>query len=95
MPTPLCTSVARRSSLSLQEFVSRIIRRSVTTVPLPGLLHHRTMAALTQEQLADRAGVERLTVSRLERGKRASMTTVRKLADALGVLPVQLMETDK
>jgi DNA-binding XRE family transcriptional regulator len=62
---------------------------------LPGLLRRRMRAALTQEQLAKQAGVERLTVSRIERGKSASMTTVRKLANALQCEPAELMELDK
>lgn len=67
----------------------------MTSVLLPRLLHFRTAAALTQEELADRAGLERLTVSRIERGKAARMPTVRKLAEALGVQPRELMEPEQ
>lgn len=53
----------------------------------------RTLNALTQEQLARRAGVQTATVARIERGEREPhMTTVRKLADALDVHPRELVE---
>lgn len=41
--------------------------------------------ALTQHELARKAGVSRVTVSRLEQGAPASCHSVRQLADALGV----------
>lgn len=63
----------------------------MTSVPVPGLFDRRVDAALTQEQLADKAGLKRLTVSRLERGEKATLTTVHKLADALNCRPVDLM----
>ncbi len=44
--------------------------------------------ALTQQELADKAGVTVATVARLERNEREPhMTTARKLAQALGVHP--------
>ena len=53
----------------------------------------RTLNALTQEQLARRAGVQTATVARIERDEREPhMTTVRKLADALGVQPRELIQ---
>lgn len=53
----------------------------------------RERKALTQQQLAVKAGVNRVTVARLERGSDQPLpTTVRKLADALGVDPEELME---
>lgn len=52
----------------------------------------RERKALTQQQLADKANVNRVTVARLERGSDQPFpTTVRKLADALGVKPDELM----
>lgn len=63
-------------------------------VKLPGLRHVRLLAALTQEQLAEKANVQRGTINRLERGKDCHPTTVRKLADALGVTPKELMEPE-
>ena len=53
----------------------------------------RQRKALTQQQLAERAGVNRVTIVRLEGGEDQPFpTTVRKLADALGVDPEDLMQ---
>jgi transcriptional regulator with XRE-family HTH domain len=61
-------------------------------VKLPGLRHQRELAALTQQQLAKRAGLYDYShVSKLERGSNARPTTVRKLADALGCTPSDLI----
>ena len=54
---------------------------------------HRMWAGLTQEELAQRSGVARNTISRLETGEQpARPRTARKLADALGVTPKDLMD---
>ena len=53
-----------------------------------GLLHHhRRIAALTQEQLAERTGLSVRTIRNLERGRITSprAQSVRLLADALGL----------
>jgi transcriptional regulator with XRE-family HTH domain len=53
----------------------------------------RTLNALTQAQLAERAGLTESAVARAERDQtEPHMTTVRKLADALGVPPRELIE---
>jgi transcriptional regulator with XRE-family HTH domain len=53
----------------------------------------RLRKALTQQQLAEKSGVNRVTIVRLEGGKDQPFpTTVRKLADALGVQPEDLMD---
>ena len=53
----------------------------------------RTLNALTQAQLAQSAGVTTATVARAERDEiEPHMTTVRKLSDALGVHPRELVE---
>jgi transcriptional regulator with XRE-family HTH domain len=55
----------------------------------------RIEQALTQEELADRAGVSTNTVARLERNEtEPHMPTVRKLAAALGVEPRRLTTTE-
>jgi len=55
----------------------------------------RVEQALTQEELADRAGVSTNTVARLERNEtEPHMPTVRKLASALGVEPRRLTTTE-
>ncbi len=52
----------------------------------------RRQAALSQQELAARAGVTQETISRLERGHTAARgRTLRKLADVLGVEPRELM----
>ena len=48
---------------------------------------------VTQEELAERAGITVSTLSRLENGlQRPRISTVRKLAEALGVAPEELVE---
>lgn len=47
----------------------------------------RERRMMTQEELGERAGVQSVTISRIENGRQASrprMSTIRKLADALG-----------
>jgi transcriptional regulator with XRE-family HTH domain len=54
----------------------------------------RIEQALTQEELADKAGVAPNTVARLERNEtEPHMSTARKLAQALGVHPRELTKT--
>ena len=60
-------------------------------VPLPSLRLRRHEAALTQVELARRAGVTAVTIVRLEAGHPARMSTIRKLARALKVKPAELM----
>ena len=53
----------------------------------------RRTHALTQEELAERSGVTRSTISRLEDGlQEARPSTLRKLAAALGVEPGELID---
>ena len=55
---------------------------------LPHLRGLRERAVLSQEQLAERSGVARDTISKLETGRRkAYPTTIRKLAAGLEVEP--------
>lgn len=59
---------------------------------LPHLRGMRMRAVLSQEQLAERSGVARDTISKLETGRRkAYPTTVRKLAAGLEVEPQLLL----
>jgi transcriptional regulator with XRE-family HTH domain len=56
------------------------------------LLLERQRQALTQEELANRAGITRLAVSQLERGlAQPRLPTLRKLAEALGIKPTGLL----
>lgn len=59
-------------------------------VRLRGLRELRLRALLTQEQLAERAGIWRGTVARIENGSPTKVTTAHALARALGVRPVDL-----
>jgi transcriptional regulator with XRE-family HTH domain len=57
------------------------------------LKRQRTRRALTQAELAEHAGVTTATVARIERDEiEPRMTTLRKLAEALGVNPAELVE---
>jgi len=52
----------------------------------------RVRRALTQQELADRAGVGKNTVNRIERNAgEPHMSTLRKLAKALSVDPAELV----
>ncbi len=56
----------------------------------------RRQAALSQQELAERAGTTQETISRLERGRHAARgSTIRKLAEALGVEPRELMKEEE
>ena len=56
----------------------------------------RVLNALTQEELAERAGLTRSAVLRAERDQTAPRPpTIRKLAAALGVQPRDLIEGGK
>ena len=50
----------------------------------------RTRLALSQDDLAEAAGVGRATIARGERGQPIRPSSVRKLAKALGVKPWDL-----
>ena len=53
----------------------------------------RVERALTQEELAKKAGVGKNTVNRIERNEtEPHMSTLRKLADALGVEPARIVK---
>ena len=60
---------------------------------LPRLREFREREALSQRDLALRAGVSPDTVRRLEAGEVARHVTTRRLAAALGIKPSDLMES--
>ena len=64
--------------------------RSSSDVLVPRLRAVRQRVALSQEELAARAGVSRTTIIKLEAGRDAWPKTVRALAKALGVKPEDL-----
>ncbi len=56
----------------------------------------RREAALSQQELAERANTTQETISRLEQGHHAARgRTLRKLAEALGVEPKELMKGEE
>ena len=62
-------------------------------VKLTNLRAIRERQALSQAELADRAGISRVSVVRIENGDAEPYpSTTRKLAAALGVAPADLME---
>ena len=73
-------NVARLATIDRQPMPPRR-----TLVPLPGVRYWRIRRMLLQQQLADRAGVNLSTVARIEAGGLASISTLAKLAEALGV----------
>ncbi len=59
---------------------------------LPHLRHLRRRAVMSQEQLAEKSGVARDTISKLETGQRGAYpSTIRKLATGLDVEPQMLL----
>jgi len=64
----------------------------VTGLDLPHLRSFRQRAVMSQEQLAEKSGVARDTISKLETGQRkAYPSTIRKLAAGLQVEPRLLL----
>jgi transcriptional regulator with XRE-family HTH domain len=57
---------------------------------LPSLVYWRIQRGLTQEQLAERIGMQRATVARIEAGRPALVRTARLLARALVVQVAEL-----
>jgi transcriptional regulator with XRE-family HTH domain len=55
----------------------------------------RLRRLLTQEDLAKKSGLGVNTIIRIEQGQGARISTLRKLADALGVTPDQLLGEDE
>jgi DNA-binding XRE family transcriptional regulator len=71
----------QRASVSAAGLSARCI--IAIMVKLTRLKDVRQRKALTQQQLAERAGVNRVTIARIDGGKdEPFLTTVRKVADA-------------
>ena len=58
------------------------------------LRHWRQRRLLTQEELAEKAGVGVATIARIEAGQGARISTLRKLARALDVTADELLGED-
>jgi transcriptional regulator with XRE-family HTH domain len=66
---------------------------SFLEIDMAKLRRLRRRAALSQRELAERAGITQETVSRLEHGHHAARgSTLRRLAKALGVQPHELIK---
>jgi len=63
-----------------------------TLLTLPALRRYREAAFLSQQELAEKAGIHRSTVIDIENGwVKARLPTLRKLAEALKCLPDDLV----
>jgi transcriptional regulator with XRE-family HTH domain len=62
-------------------------------VTLPRLRQLRIERALSQRDLCERSGVTQTTIVNAEKGKETRVSTLRKLAHALGVEPRELIGT--
>ena len=60
---------------------------------MQGLQKYRIEAGLTQEELAKKSGISRVTIANIERGSQSFIksSTIIKLADALKVDPKVLL----
>ena len=69
------------------------LRRGDVEIDAAALRRIREEQAFTLRELGRRSGLDFATISRLENNQRAArLGTVRKLADALGVKPRDLMK---
>jgi transcriptional regulator with XRE-family HTH domain len=69
--------------------------RISSAVQTPQLQELRLAAALSQEDLAIKAGVSRMTIARGERGEHIRLSSVRKIARALRVKPTTLYDGER
>lgn len=60
------------------------------------LAKHRNLLGISQEELADKADLDRTYISGIERGKRnISVFTLKKISDALGIEISKLTNGEK
>lgn len=68
------------------------IESSVVEVDVGKLRELRINQGLSQRRLADLAGIANTSVWKIEQGGGANPATLKKLADVLGVRPVDLLK---
>ena len=86
---------ARTRAASREESDTHMVPQKTgepVTLPLP-LYTHRRNRLLSQRDLAERAGINALTIGLVERGESTPrLKTIRKLCEALGVGPLDVRE---
>lgn len=66
---------------------------SILTIIGSNIRHHRLSLGLSQEKLAEFAGLHRTYIGAVERGERnISAKNISKIAEVLGVEPYQLLK---
>lgn len=75
-------------STSVVQYSRKIL---IVEVDVDKLVELRVNQGLTQRELARRAGVSNTSLWKIERGGGATPPTLKKLADALGVKPADLL----
>jgi transcriptional regulator with XRE-family HTH domain len=56
-----------------------------TSIKLPALLYWRIKRGITQRELAEKVGMRRASIARIEAGYPALLRSARQIAEALGI----------
>ena len=78
--------IGPRGSEAREDFEREVMEAVESSKMAERLKAARTEQNLTQEQLSRKAGVDRSQVSRLERGKSATLSSIKRISQALGVM---------
>ena len=78
--------IGPRGSEAREDFEREVMEAVESSKMAERLKAARTEQNLTQEQLGKKAGVDRSQVSRLERGKSATLSSIKRISQALGVM---------
>lgn len=78
--------IGPRGSKAREDFEREVMEAVESSKMAERLKAARTEQNLTQEQLGKKAGVDRSQVSRLERGKSATLSSIKRISQALGVM---------
>lgn len=63
--------------------------------PIPYLRAWRDVKLITATELSEQADISRTALSRIEHGGNAAYSTIKKLADALGITTDELLSAPK